>query len=88
MDNSISEKYFIPVLVYILRNGRIKKYDLKNVVKSSNSIDKLISKLSNDGFIEIKEEMLGRRTYTISLTEKGKIIAEHLKELEDIINNF
>ena len=83
MDNSFSEKYFVTVLRYLLERGTVKKYDLKAVMKSSNSIDKLVPKLEKDALIIIKEEMLGRKTYLISLTPKGRIIAENLAHLEE-----
>ena len=78
----LSEKYAITILKYIYDRGSVKKYDLLEVIKSSWSLDKILNKLEKAGFIEIKEQIMGRRVYYITLTEKGRVIAEKLKDIE------
>jgi DNA-binding MarR family transcriptional regulator len=80
---SISEKYAISALRYILEKGKIKKTDLLQVITSSWTLDKLIPKLERDGLIDVKESVVGRRTYTLSLTPKGRSVAEQLKRAEE-----
>ncbi|MVT14473.1 MAG: hypothetical protein GPW19_03030 [Euryarchaeota archaeon] len=79
----LSEKYAITILKYIYDRGTIKKYDLLEVIKSSWSLDKILNKLEKAGFIEIKEQIMGRRVYYITLTEKGRVIAGKLKSIEE-----
>jgi hypothetical protein len=42
--------------------------------------------LEDLGLIIIREEKVVRKTYYISLTEKGRMVAEHLKKAEAIAN--
>jgi len=53
-------------------------------VKSSGTMDKLLPKLEAEGLISMKEEILGRRTYLVSLTDKGQAVAEQLKKAEQV----
>jgi DNA-binding MarR family transcriptional regulator len=80
---SLSEKYAIDALKYILEKGRIKKTDLLEIITSSWTLDKLIPKLERDGLLEVKKSTMGRRTYEISLTPKGRSVAEQLKRAEE-----
>jgi|YelNatPaOPRAMG01_1025707.scaffolds.fasta_scaffold99203_2 DNA-binding MarR family transcriptional regulator len=87
MENDIlSEKYAISLLIYLFnKNSPVNKDELrKNVVKSVSSLDKLLDKLRENNLINIKEEIIGRRTYFISLTDKGKTLSGLLKEVEKI----
>ena len=79
----LSEKYAITILKYIYDRGTIKKYDLLEVIKSSWSLDKILNKLEKAGFIAINEQIMGRRVYYITLTEKGRVIAGKLKSIEE-----
>ena len=81
---SLSEKYAIDALKYILEKGRIKKTDLLEIITSSWTLDKLIPKLERDGLLEVKESTMGRRTYEISLTPKGRQVAEELRNMDRI----
>jgi len=47
-------------------------------------MDKLLPKLEAEGLISMKEEILGRRTYLVSLTDKGQAVAEQLKKAEQV----
>ena len=76
-----SQRYFVPVMGFLLEKRTIRKYDLTKIIKSSNTLDKLVNGLEKDGYITIKEEIVGRRTYEISLTEKGREVAEQLKRV-------
>ena len=79
---SISEKYAVDALKFIYDKGAIKKTDLLEIITSSWTLDKLIPKLEKDGLITIKTSEIGRKTYTISLTDKGRIAAEQLKMMD------
>jgi len=81
---SISEKYAIDVLKFIYDKGSIKKTDLLDIITSSWTLDKLIPKLERDGLIVVKISEIGRKTYTISLTEKGHMATEQLKKMDEV----
>jgi DNA-binding MarR family transcriptional regulator len=84
MRDLSSEKYYVPILKYLLEHGVVKKYDLREIVKSSGTMDKLLPKFEAEGLISIKEEMLGRRTFFVSLTPKGRAVAQQLKKAEEV----
>lgn len=84
MFPSLSEKYAIDALRYILTKGEIRKTDLLEIITSSWSLDKLIPKLEKDGLINVEVSKMGRKTYTISLTDKGRAVAEQLKRAEEV----
>ena len=46
----------------------------------------MLDELKKSGLIEMVEEMKGRRTYTITLTAKGRNVARKLKELDSAIS--
>jgi len=84
MRDLSSEKYYVPILKYLLEHGVVKKYDLREIVKSSGTMDKLLPKFEAEGLITIKEEILGRRTFFVSLTAKGRAVAQQLKKAEEL----
>ncbi len=79
----MSEKYVIDTLRYIYEKGTIKKTDLLEIITSSWTLDKLVPKLEKDGLIKVEVSKMGRKTYTISLTNKGRAVAEQLKRAEE-----
>lgn len=79
----MSEKYVIDTLRYIYEKGTIKKADLLEIITSSWTLDKLVPKLEKDGLIKVEVSKMGRKTYTISLTNKGRAVAEQLKRAEE-----
>jgi DNA-binding MarR family transcriptional regulator len=81
--SSLSEKYAVDVLKYILQKGNIKKSDLLEIITSSWTLDKLIPKLEKDELISLSESVVGRRTYSISLTPKCRAVAEQLKKTDE-----
>ena len=79
----LAQKHVSTILLFILENGTVHKTDIVSVVHSNNSVDKLIEKLKNEGFISVKKEFAGRNTYYISLTDKGISVAKNLKQAQD-----
>ncbi len=86
MFPSISEKHAIDAIKYIYLKGTIKKTDLLEIITSSWTLDKLIPKLERDGLITVRSSEIGRRTYTISLTDKGKVAAEQLTKIDERVS--
>lgn len=84
MFPSLSEKYAIDAIKFIYSKGTIKKTDLLKIITSSWTLDKLVPKLEKDGLIVVRMSEIGRKTYTISLTDKGKAAAEQLKRMDEV----
>lgn len=61
----------MPVLIKLLGLTVAKKADLRSTVKTAATLDAILHDLSSEGYIDIKETFLGRRTYTISLTQSA-----------------
>ncbi len=79
-------KYSMSVILSIQDAGQCQKKDLLRIVKSPSTLNDLLDALKETGLIEMVEEMKGRRTYTITLTAKGKSVARKLKELDSSIS--
>ena len=75
---SLSERYSNPLLSYLFTKEKCLKTDLQVIVSNIQSLDKLLIKLEKDGLVNIEKKVIGRRTYEISLTEKGRQVAEQL----------
>ena len=58
--------------------------DLIHVATNWRSIVSAVSRLTEAGYLETTREVGGRRTYTITLTEKGRAVAEQLRHVEEI----
>jgi DNA-binding MarR family transcriptional regulator len=72
------------VLDFILERGEIKKTELKTIISNPQTYGRIVSKLEAKGFILVKETVMGRRVVLISLTPKGRAVAEQLKRTEQI----
>ena len=79
---SLSEKYSNPLLSYLLTKEKCLKTDLQVIVSNIQTLDKLLIKLQNDNLIKIEKKVMGRRTFEISLTDKGHQVAEQLLNAE------
>ena len=77
--NSLDMKYAFSVLNCLLDSVQLMKSDLFKVVRNNNTLDKLIGALQSDGLISVEEKIVGRRTYSISLTRRGKTVAGYLR---------
>ena len=80
---TLSEKHAVSVLLGIFDNGEVRKMQIMDFGPSINTIDALLNVLSQDDLIVMKEEMKGRRTFLISLSDKGKKVAEKLNEIRE-----
>ena len=67
-------------------NREVVKTSLLSLVSNTYSLDRYLNELSEKGLINIREEKIVRRTFYISLTSKGKLVAQKLKEIEDILH--
>ena len=80
----LAEKYASSVLKFLSEHGRVKKKDLRHIVKTVSTLDKLLNVLAEQGYIELKSRIEGRRTYSITLTHKGLAFANKIKAAEDV----
>ena len=71
------------ILAKLYSEGSCLKTTLQDIVKNLYSLDKLLTSLSNDGLIKIDVKAFGKNIQEISLTPKGRIIAENLTHLEE-----
>ena len=80
---TLSEKHAVSVLLGIFDNGEVRKMQIMDFGPSINTIDSLLNVLSHDDLIVMREEMKGRRTFLISLSDKGKKVAEKLNKIRE-----
>ena len=85
--DSIDLKYAKSILIELSKKKVSKKIDLSSVIKSHQVLDNLLSSLKEDGYISINETKIGHKTYSVTLTLKGKKMAEQLKKAVDIANS-
>ena len=71
------------ILTKLYSEGSCLKTTLQDIVKNLYSLDKLLTSLSNDGLIKIDVKAFGKNIQEISLTPKGRIVAENLIHLEE-----
>ena len=81
---SLDEKYAKSILLYLLKKGEVLQKDLSHIVRNLRSLKQILDSLEADGLITITEKIIGRRAYYISLTDKGRAVAEKLREVEKI----
>ncbi len=81
--SSLDLKYAYSVLKRLTEKDMFMKHELFDIVTSNQTLDKLLDALEKDGYVVKKLNVYGRRTYEISLTDKGRAVAEQLRKAED-----
>lgn len=81
---SLDMRYSSTVLSYLSENEPCMMTDLLSIVTSHATLGKLIESLEGDGLIETQEKIVGRRTYSITLTNKGRTVAAQIKKARDV----
>ena len=85
MEDSLDRRYAKAVLLNLYKlGGTAKKVDLVSSTSGWNALTQLLVELKNDGYIDISEHILGRRTYEIKITDKGRAVARKFKEAEEV----
>ena len=72
------------VLSFLLEHGTVNKSEIGYVITSPPILSRVLESMESDGLITIKESKIGRKTYKVELTDKGRAIAEQLKKVEEI----
>ena len=80
----LAKKHVSTVLIFLLDKGTARKSEIVSVVPSNTTVDKLVLSLSKNGLIDVETGFKGRRFYSISLTEKGRTVAEQLKRADEV----
>ena len=86
----LSQKHAISVLLFLLDKGSVKQNELLEVIPSNLTIEKLGNSLRDAGLINITHQMIGRKIFIYSLSERGYVVALKLKETLEVaeeINN-
>lgn len=83
MGDPLVIPYSNAILIRLIeKGGKSKKSDIIMKDESWTTWSKSMEKLSSMGYLKIEEKLEGRRTYEISLTDKGRQVAEQLKNAE------
>lgn len=83
MEDSLAPKHSVNILLKLLENGTLKKFELRDIAPST-TLDKVLPALETDGYIDIKQDFTGHKVYFISLTEKGRAVGKHFKKAEQV----
>jgi len=70
------------ILFYLYDHGEVPLTYLNNITKSTHTYYRVIQLFEADGIVKSRERIHNRKYILISLTDKGKAIAESLKEAE------
>ena len=81
--DSLDLKYAKSVLIELSTIEIAKKSDLFKIIKSHQVLDNLLESLQEDNYLTIQESIAGPKRYSISLTPKGRSVAEQLKRAEE-----
>ena len=76
----LSQKHAISVLLFLLDKGSVKQNELLEVIPSNLTIEKLGTSLKDVGLINITHQIMGRKIFIYSLSERGHAVALKLKE--------
>lgn len=82
--DSIDLKNAKSVLIRLSELPDAKKQDLFDIVKSHQVLDNLLNALEEDGYLTISVNPVGPKRYTLNLTEKGRLVAIHLKKTDEV----
>ena len=82
---ALDRSYAKSILILLLsNNGKAIKSDFSVIASSQKTLSDVISALEEEGFLTISEQVLGRKTYVIEITDKGREVAEKLKEAQEV----
>lgn len=72
------------VLINLLK-GEMKMSQLQeSAIKNYSTLKLTVIDLENEGYVKTRDVFEGRKTIYVSLTEKGRAVAEKLKEAEEV----
>jgi len=65
-------------------NKEVVKTSLLPVIPNSYSLERYLRELQKDGLINIREEKIVRKTFYVSLTPKGRAVAEQIRRISEV----
>ncbi len=80
----LSERSQKLILKLYEENKEVVKTSLLPIVPNSYSLERYLRELVVDGLVNIREEKIVRKTFYVSLTPKGRAVAEQLKKVDAI----
>lgn len=83
MGDILGKQYVTPVLIK-LYSGRVKMTDLLEIVSNYSTIRLLVRDLQDGGYVEVNETFEDKRKIYVSLTEKGLLVAEQLRNAQSV----
>ena len=84
----LDRSYAKSILILLLdHNGNAKKSDFSDIATSWKTLSDVISGLQQEGYLTISEQIRGRKTYEIKITDKGRQVAKKLKEAEEVADS-
>ena len=85
---SLDNKFANSVIRFLYEADKpVIKSALSKVVNNPYTLSKLLESLSKDGLINYSINEFGRKSYNISLTQKGRDVAEQLKKAEEMVKS-
>ena len=84
----LDRSYTKSILILLLENnGEAKKSDFSKIATSWKTLSDVISALQQEGYLTITEQIRGRKTFDIKITDKGQAVAKKLKEAEEVADS-
>ena len=83
-NRRLSERSQRLILRLYEENKEVVKTSLLPIVPNSYSLERYLKELLADGLVSIREERIVRKTFYVSLTPKGRAVAEQLKRMDAI----
>jgi len=81
---SLDLRFSKSVLTKLYDDGPSLKTNLQGIVKNLYSLDKLLLALKEDGLVKIDTKPFGKNIQEVSLTPKGRAVAQQLKKAEEV----
>jgi len=86
MSNILDKQHAVPVLIKLLEGSKFMT-ELSSVVSNYSTLRLLIRDLQDNGLVNVDEIVKDKRKVKVSLTEKGRAIANKLKEAQEILES-
>lgn len=79
----LGRKHVVPLLVELSRGSKMMT-ELSSIVSNYSGLQLILRDLADEGYVKVRETFEDKRKIIVSLTDKGRIIAEQLKKAEEV----
>ena len=83
---TFEEKHLISIMLFLCINGSCRKIDIYDNVTSNPRVPDKLNRLEAMGLIT-QDKSAGSKSVTVSLTDKGRQIADRLVELDRLVKS-